>query len=156
MKNNLWMFSVLIKHFPMYVIGFMFNKILMALPAYISNVLFLNVVINHLISHKPVYILLIYLVGLLAFLILVDIYNGCFVHIWQPRANEKIKKMFYNNFKNAVSRFEISVYDDPDYYDNITYISQNIFNDSIAALSYICDIIAGIINIILILNLFLQ
>lgn len=154
MKNNLWMFSVLIKHFPMYVIGFMFNKILIALPAYISNVLFLNVVINHLISHKPVYILLIYIVGLLAFLILVDIYNGCFVHIWQPRANEKIKKMFYDNFKNAVSRFEISVYDDPDYYDNITYISQNIFNDSIAALSYVCDIIAGIINIILILNLF--
>ena len=154
MKNNLLMFGLLAKNFPCYVIGFMFNEILMALPAYVSNVLFLNIVINHLISNKPVHILFVYLVGLICFLVFADVYNGYFIHVWQPKADEKIKKMFYGDFRNIISSLDISVYDDPDYYDELTYVFKNIFNDSIAVLTYICNIIACVINIVLILNLF--
>lgn len=148
------MLFCLIKRFPMYVIGYFVNEILLALPSYVGNVLFLKYLMQALLEREPVYKMLSILGVTAAFLIVADVYVTWFTNKYKPSAEERIQKEFYYHIRNAVEKYELDVYDNPVFYDEITYINGNICKDSLALLSYVSKMTAGFINIILIINLF--
>lgn len=148
------MLFCLIKRFPMYVIGYFVNEILLALPSYVGNVLFLKYLMQALLEREPIYKMLSILGVTAAFLIVADVYVTWFTNKYKPSAEERIQKEFYYHIRNAVEKYELDVYDNPVFYDEITYINGNICKDSLALLSYVSKMIAGFINIILIINLF--
>ena len=154
--KNLKMALYLLKKFPKYVIGYFLNEILLELPQYVANVLFLKYLIQALTEQKSIYYLLFIVMALAGFLIVSDLYSSYFMNILQPCEEERINKKFYYNIRNAAECYELHVYDDPVFYDDMTYVSNNIVKDALASLSYISKIIAGFINVSLILGLFYE
>lgn len=146
----------LTKRFPMYVIAYFVNEILLALPSYVGNVLLLKYLMLALIEGVPISEMLIIMLGTALFLIAADIYGAWFADKYKPCAEDRVQREFYYHIRNAAEKCELNVYDDPAFYDDMTYINENIVKDSLALLSYVCKITAGLINILLIINLFYE
>ena len=154
--RTLWMMFYMIKQFPRYVIGYFTNEILLALPSYVGNVLFLKYLMQALLEREPIGKMLTILGMTAAFLIVADLYVTWFTNKYKPCVEERIQKEFYTHIRDAVEMYELDVYDNPVFYDEITYINKNICKDSLALLSYVSKMTAGIINIILIIQLFYE
>lgn len=150
----LWMVFYMIKRFPRYVIGYFTNEILLALPSYVGNVLFLKYLMQALIEREPIEKMLAILGTMAVFLIVADLYVAWFTNKYKPFAEEQIRRDFYIHVRDAVEGCELEVYDNPVFYDEITYINDNICKDSLALLAYISRMTAGFINIMLIIQLF--
>jgi len=143
-----------IKNFPGYVLFYFLNDILLTLPNYVGNVLFLKYIVQALLNNEPISRMLIILFLTAMFLILSDLYISWFMNKYKPCAEEKIQKKFYYNVRNAAEKYEFEVYDNPKFYDDMTYVNANIVKDSLALFSYGSKIVAELINILLIINLF--
>lgn len=150
----LWMVFYMIKRFPRYVIGYFANEILLALPSYVGNVLFLKYLMQALLERETIGKMLIILGTMAFFLIVADLYVAWFTNKYKPFAEEQIQREFYIHVRDAVEVCELEVYDNPVFYDEITYINDNICKDSLALLSYISKMTACFINIMLIIQLF--
>ena len=154
--NALRMLFYLLKRFPGYVVGYFVNEILLALPNYVGNVLMLKYLMQALLEGKPISEMLAILGGAAAFLIAADIYVTWFTNQYKPCAEESIQREFYYHIRNAIERHELDVYDSPAFYDEMTYINENICRDSLALLSHVSKMGAGLINILLIIRLFYE
>lgn len=146
----------MLHHFPIFVLGEMFFALLNALTAYIANVAFLQHMVSAMIEQRSVYEMIFGLVLFAVYQLMVDIYSTLYVNICKPKMNERINKWFYYDIKNAVKSHELYFYDNPAFYDDVTYVSSHIFGDAIASVSNVSRIISNLVNIILILSLFSQ
>lgn len=144
----------MLRHFPVYVLSELLFTLLIALTAYIANVLFLQYIVSAMIERRSIYEMLFVLALFAVYQILVDIYSAVYTNILKPKMNERINKWFYYDIKNAAESHELYVYDDPAYYDNMTYVSSHIFGDATASVSHISRIISNLVNIALILSMF--
>ena len=154
--ENFSMFIYMLHHFPFFVFSEFLFTLLNALTAYIANVVFLQYIVSAMIEQRSVYEMLFVLALFAAYQIVVDIYSTAYINIWKPKMNERISKWFYYDIKNAIESQELYVYDDPAFYDDMTYVSSHILNDATVSVSHISRIISSLVNIALILNLFSQ
>lgn len=150
------MLIYLIRRFPLYVIGYFVNEICFALPQYVGNVLFLKYLMRALLKKESISKMLLLLAGTAMFLIIADVYEAWFNGKYKFCEEERIHRAFYFQIRNAAQGQELDVYDNPGYYDDMTYVSENIVKDSLALLSYVSKMAAGVINIILIISLFYE
>ena len=150
------MLAFLFRRFPTYTLCYFLNEILLSLPQYVSNVLFLKYMVQAILDGEPISKMLVFLAGTGAFLIFADIYSAWFQGRYQPCAEETIQQTFFYYIKDAIGKQPLSAYDSSDFYDDIEYVSSHIVKDSLALLSYISGIIAALLNIILIVDLFYQ
>lgn len=150
------MLLYLTKRFPLYVICHFTDAVLAALPNFVGNVLLLKYLMRALLDKEPVSGMLAILAAVALFLIAADIYRAWFDNQYRPRAEERIRRAFYIDIRNAAAKCELSAYDDPAFYDDMTYIDRNILRDSLALLSHVSDMAAGLIDILLIINLFYE
>lgn len=140
----------------MYVFLFFINEILLALPAYVGNVLFLKYLMQVLLEGEPISGMLFLLGGTALFLIASDVYTAWFSGRYMSCAEERIRKDFYENVRDAAARHGLEVYDNPVFYDDMTYINNNIVKDSLELLLFVSKMTAGLINILLIVHLFYE
>lgn len=154
--NVLWMLFYLLRRYPAYVLYFFMNEILLALPGYVGNVLFLKYLMQALVEGESVSRMLLLLLGTTLFLMASDAYTAWFAGRYKPCAEERIQKDFYGSVRNAAARYGLERYDNPVFYDDMTYINENIYRDSIALLSYVSKMTASLINILLIVHLFFE
>lgn len=154
--KKLWMLVYFIRHYPAYVFFYFMNETLLVLPSYVGNVLFLKYLMQALLHGDSVYRMLLLLGGTAFFLIASDVYCAWFSGSYMPCAEERIRKDFDVQMKEAVTRCGLEVYDNPSFYDDMTYINDNIGKDSFTVLLCVSKITAGIINISLIIHLFYE
>ncbi len=151
---NFVFFFRMVKRFPIFVLGEMSSSIAISLPAYVANVLFLKYIISALTEKKPLIEVLI-AIGILAiFLIGTDLFISVYSNRWRPILLEQIKRWYYYDIRCTINCFDLYLYDNPSFYDDISFISSNIVDASIASVSFISRIVSNLINIILILGLF--
>lgn len=152
----LWILAFLFRRFPTYTLCYFLNEILLSLPQYVSNVLFLKYMVQAILDRAPISKMLVFLAGTGVFLIFADIYSAWFQTRYQPCAEETIQRTFFYYIKDSIGKQPLSAYDSSDFYDDIEYVSSHIVKDSLALLSYISGIMAALLNIVLIINLFYQ
>lgn len=158
-KINLYsilFFRYILKRFPEYVVGQLLYSASSHLPVYICNVVFLRFLISALLEHKPVGTMLGALLCLAIFLLVTDLFSSYYTNIWQPKLLEKIDRCFYKELKETVSGCALYHYDDPLFFDDITYVSSHFVQDVSTTASSVCDLVFGLLNISLVLGSFLQ
>ena len=160
MKNkrlkNFSMFLYMLRHFPTFVLGELLQALLSDLVTYISTVVFLKYIISAMVTKKVVYEMLIWLTVFALFQIGADLYRSFYGNIARPKLYEKIRRWFYYDLKNGIGNYELYVYDNPDFYDDMTYVSTHLVDDATASVSYISEIVSALVSIALILRLFSQ
>lgn len=156
MKNNFKLLRLLFGCAPLYFCGYFLSVLVMYLPQYLVNVLFLKFVLDAVTSGKPPLSLLPYLAAVGGFLMLSDLYCCYFNEVWEPKSKERIQMMFYRRLYEASERMELSRYDDPDFYSEYVFIQQNIMATADKVLSGVAQVFAGAVNVMLILQLFGQ
>lgn len=160
MKNkrlkNISMFIYMLRHFPAFVLGELLQELLSNFVTYIATVVFLKYVISAMVTNKPVHEMLIWLAFFALFQIMADMYRSFYGNIVRPKFYEKIRRWFYDDLKNVIGKYELYVYDNPDFYDDMTYVSLHLVDDATASVSYISGIASALVSIALILNLFSQ
>lgn len=156
MMKNFSMFIYMLRHFPAFVFGELSFTMLNNLTAYIGNVVFLKYIVSAMMEGRPIYEMLFVLALFAVYQVAVDIYSSFYSNIANPKLIEKINKWFYYDIRNAVEYYELYVYDDPVFFDDMTYVSSHIVTEATATVSYISKIISNLINIALILSLFSQ
>lgn len=156
MKNNLKLLRLLFRSSPLYCCGYCVNVLLLSLPQYLVSVLFLKYILDAVTAGKPPLSLLPFLVAVGAFLVLSDLYNCYFTQVWEPKAKEKLEMMFYNKLYTVSSGISLSYYDDPEFYSEYMFVQQNIMETVGKVMNGVAQIIAGTVNVILILRLFGQ
>ena len=156
MKNNLKLLRLLFRSSPLYCCGYCVNVLLLSLPQYLVSVLFLKYILDSVTAGKPPFSLLPFLAVVGAFLILSDIYSCYFTQVWEPKAKEKLEMEFYNKLYSVSSRISLSYYDDPKFYSEYIFVQQNIMGTVDKVMNGVAQIIAGTVNVILILRLFGQ
>lgn len=154
--KTIWMLLYFIRRYPVYVLCFFTNEILLSLPNYVGNVLFLKYLMKALLEGESASGMLFLLAGTALFLIAADIYAAWFSGKYMPCAEERIQKDFYHYIRNAAVGYGLEAYDDPAFYEDMTYINENICKDSLALLSFVSKMAAGLINILLIVHLFYE
>ena len=100
--------------------------------------------------------MLIWLAVFALFQIGADLYRSFYGNIARPKLYEKIRRWFYYDLKNGIGNYELYVYDNPDFYDDMTYVSTHLVDDATASVSYISEIVSALVSIALILRLFSQ
>ena len=156
MKNNLKLLRLLLRSSPLYCCGYCLNVLLLSLPQYLVSVLFLKYILDSVTAGKPPLSLLPFLAAVGAFLILSDLYSCYFTQVWEPKAKEKLEMMFYNKLYNVSSGIALSYYDDPEFYSEYIFVQQNIMETSGKVMNGVAQVVAGTVNVILILGLFGQ
>lgn len=156
MKNNLKLLRLLFRSSPLYCCGYCLNVLLLSLPQYLVSVLFLKYILDAVTAGKPPLSLLPFLAAVGAFLVLSDLYNCYFTQVWEPKAKEKLEMMFYNKLYTVSSGISLSYYDDPEFYSEYMFVQQNIMETVGKVMNGVAQIIAGTVNVILILQLFGQ
>lgn len=160
MKNkrlkNFSMFLYMLRHFPTFVLGELLQALLSDLVTYISTVVFLKYIISAMVTKKAVNEMLIWLAVFALFQIGADLYRSFYGNIARPKLYEKIRRWFYYDLKNGIGNYELYVYDNPDFYDDMTYVSTHLVDDATASVSYISEIVSALVSIALILRLFSQ
>ena len=160
MKNkrlkNFSMFLYMLRHFPTFVLGELLEALLSDLVTYISTVVFLKYIISAMVTKKAVNEMLIWLAVFALFQIGADLYRSFYGNIARPKLYEKIRRWFYYDLKNGIGNYELYVYDNPDFYDDMTYVSTHLVDDATASVSYISEIVSALVSIALILRLFSQ
>ena len=160
MKNkrlkNFSMFLYMLRHFPTFVLGELLEALLSDLVTYISTVVFLKYIISAMVTKKAVNEMLIWLAVFALFQIGADLYRSFYGNIARPKLYENIRRWFYYALKNGISNYELYVYDNPDFYDDMTYVSTHLVDDATASVSYISEIVSALVSIALILRLFSQ
>lgn len=156
MKNNLKLLRLLFRSSPLYCCGYCLNVLLLSLPQYLVSVLFLKYILDAVTAGKPPLSLLPFLAAVGAFLILSDLYSCYFSQVWEPKAKEKLEMMFYNKLYTVSSGISLSYYDDPEFYSEYMFVQQNIMETVGKVMNGVAQIIAGTVNVILILQLFGQ
>ena len=91
MGANLRMLFRLFRNNPLYVTGYFLNQILISLPAYLVNVLFLKTAIESISAGGDIGFLLLSFAVLALFLILSDLYGSYFSQIARPKADLSTK-----------------------------------------------------------------
>lgn len=152
--NIRWILFYFLKRYPVYVLCLFANEILLALPGYVGNVLFLKYMMQALEDGEPVSRMMLLLLGTFLFLLGSDVYTAWFAGRYKPCAEERIQKDFYGCVRNAAAQFGLERYDDPAFYDEMTYVNKNIYTDSRTVLLHAGKMTAGLINILLIVQLF--
>lgn len=154
--ETVWMLGYFLRRYPAYVLSFFTNEILLALPGFVGNVLFLKYMMRAVLLGEPVSRMLVLLGGTALFLILSDVYTAWFSGRYMPCAQERIQKDFYREVRDGAARYGLEKYDDPAFYDDMTYINENLCKDSLALLSFVSKMTAGLINILLVVRLFYE
>lgn len=144
----------LVRRYPTYVFCVFTNEVLLALPSYVGNVLFLKYLVQMLLDGEPLSGMLLLLGGTALFLVSSDCYTAWFSARYVACAEEHIRKDFYGHVRNAAARYGLEVYDNPDFYNDMTYINNHIAGDSLALLTLVSKMTAGLINVLLIVRLF--
>lgn len=144
----------MLHHFPAFVLSELLFTLLNALTPYIANVVFLQYIVSAMIEQRSIYEMLFVLALFAVYQIVADIYSTVYVNMWKPKMNERINKWFYYEIKNAAESQELYVYDNPAFYDDMTYVSSHISGDATASVSHISRIISNLVNIALILSMF--
>ena len=147
MKNkrlkNFSMFLYMLRHFPTFVLGELLEALLSDLVTYISTVVFLKYIISAMVTKKAVNEMLIWLAVFALFQIGADLYRSFYGNIARPKLYEKIRRWFYYDLKNGIGNYELYVYDNPDFYDDMTYVSTHLVDDATASVSYISEIVSA-------------
>ena len=156
MKNNLKLLRLLFRSSPLYCCGYCLNALLLSLPQYLVSVLFLKYILDAVTAGKPPLSLLPFLAAVGALLVLSDLYSCYFTQVWEPKAKEKLEMMFYNKLYTVSSGISLSYYDDPEFYSEYMFVQQNIMETVGKVMNGVAQIIAGTVNVILILRLFGQ
>ena len=154
--ETLWMLWYFLRRYPVYVLSFFANEILLALPGFVGNVLFLKYMMRALFQGEPVSRMLCLLGGTALFLILSDVYTAWFSGRYMPCAQERIQKDFYREVRDGAAQYGLEKYDNPAFYDDMTYINENLCKDSLSLLSFVSKMMAGLINILLVVRLFYE
>ena len=154
--KTLWMLIYLTKRFPRYVFGHFISEILTALPQYVANVLFLKYLMEAILEERSLNKMLAIFAGTALFLIVADVYNAWFLHKIKPYEENRIQREFYIEIKTTAEQQDLDVYDNPNFYDQMTYVSEHIFKDTLTLLSHVSKITASAINIALVINLFYE
>lgn len=154
--KTLWMLFYFMRRYPIYVFCFFMNELLLVLPSYVGNVLFLKYLMQALQDRENVSEMLLLLCETVLFLVAADVYTAWFSSRYKPCTEECIQKDFYDQIKNAAMRYGLEAYDDPAFYNDMTYINENICKDSPALLLYVSKMVAALINILLIVRLFYE
>lgn len=154
--KNISMFIYMLSHFPAFVLGELLQELLSYLVTYISTVVFLKYIISAMVTNKSVHEMLIWLAIFALFQIVADMYRSFYINIARPKLYEKIRRWFYDDLKNVIGKYELYVYDNPDFYDDMTYVSSHLVDDATASVLYISGIASALMSIALILNLFSQ
>jgi len=154
--KTLWMLIYLTKRFPRYVFGHFISEILTALPQYVANVLFLKYLMEAILEERSLNKMLAIFAGTALFLIVADVYNAWFSHKIKPYEENRIQREFYIEIKTTAEKQDLDVYDNPDFYDQMTYVSEHIFKDTLTLLSHVSKIAASALNIALVINLFYE
>lgn len=154
--KTLWMLFYFIKRYPVYVLCVFMNEVLLALPGYVGNVLFLKYLMQMLLDGEPIFRMLFLLGGTALFLIASDVYTAWFSARYMPCAEERIQKDFYRHVRKAAAQYGLEAYDNPAFYNDMTYINDNIGKDSLGLLLLVSKMTAGLINVLLIVHLFYE
>ncbi len=147
-------FLYILKRFPGYVAGRMLYAASSHLPVYICNVIFLKFLISALLEKKTMGCMLGALLCLAVFLLATDLFSSYYSNILQPKQAEKIGQYFYQELKTIAGKQELYRYDDPSFFDDMTYISKHFIQDVSATVSSVSDLLFGLLNIILVLGTF--
>ncbi len=150
----LWMLCYFMRQYPVYVVCVFVNELLMALPNYIGNVLFLKYLMQMILNRDSISRMLLLLGGTALFLIASDFYTAWFSAGYVSYAEERIRKDFYEHVKNAAAYCELTTYDDVEFHNEMTYINNNIANDAFSLLTTVSKMTAELINVLLIVHLF--
>ena len=154
MRENLKMLAILFRHVPFYTCTYFLNELIVALPLYVCNVLFLKVIIDSVLKGQQYHIILYYLIGLACYLIVSDALSSFFNQYIKPKAEDEINRIFYKSIFDITLLTDLSKYDDPEFYSKFLFVSQNITLSAKSVLSNYSQILAGIVNSVLVFGLF--
>lgn len=153
MRANMRMLFRLFRNNPLYVSGYFLNQILISLPSYLVNVLFLKTAIESISVGGDVRVLSLYFAVLALFLILSDLYGSWFSQIAQPKANENYSAMFSDQLKQAAGNTALSGYDDPVFYNDFSFLTEHVLSIADTILDNLSKMVAGILNLCLTLSM---
>lgn len=141
---------------PFYVAAFFMNIFLDSMCAYVGNVLFMKVAMEQIASGEHLEYLFVYLLLLAVFLAGTDIYCSFFAQVTEPKGTEKMNKIFYKYIRDIASAQEFYRYDDPGFYEELSFLAENMADTARSVLQNICAVAARLANVLLIMNLFSQ
>lgn len=151
MFSNLYIIKKLFIVSPGFVFAYFLKALFSQLPSYVCNVLFLKIVLNALeqgdaLSKIPYALLL-----LACFLILVDFYQAYFSEYLQPMADLKFERYFFTQLFQKSQKISMLYFDNPEYYNKLIFSSGSIVQSAKNSLVLLCDAVACVVNIILVL-----
>jgi len=143
----------LFRNNPLYVSGYFLNQILISLPSYLVNVLFLKTAVESISAGGDIRLLALYFAVLALFLILSDLYGSYFSQIAQPRADEKYSAMFSGQLRQAAGNAPMSSYDDPVFFNDFSFLTEHVLSIADTILDNLSKMAAGILNLCLTLGM---
>ena len=151
MFSNLYIIKKLFIVSPGFVFAYFLKALFSQLPSYVCNVLFLKIVLNALeqgdaLSKIPYALLL-----LACFLILVDFYQAYFSEYLQPMADLKYERYVFTQLFQKSQKISMLYFDNPEYYNKLIFSSGSIVQSAKNSLVLLCDAVACVVNIILVL-----
>lgn len=156
MKNFIVLLKLLFRHMPFYVAAFFMNIFLESMCAYVGNVLFMKVAMEQIAAGEHLEYLFVYLFTLAVFLVGTDMYCSFFAQVIEPKGTEKMNKIFYSYIRDMASAQEFYRYDDAGFYEELSFLAENMADTARSVLQNICAVAASLANVFLIINLFSQ
>ena len=118
LKNHLFMWKLLFKTCPGYMIYFLYDGFRYQGVIFIEHVLGINYVLKCAEFHEPFKKAFIYIGVILLVNILQIIPDGFFIHGWSFRAKPKLYKALKEKMYAKAAEIDLSCYDDPKYYND--------------------------------------
>lgn len=156
MKNYIVLLKLLFWHMPFYVAAFFMNIFLASMCAYVGNVLFMKAAMEQIAAGEHLEYLFVYLLILAVFLVGTDMYCSFFAQVTEPKGTEKMNKIFYQYIRDIASAQEFYRYDDAGFYEELSFLAENMADTARSVLQNICAVAARLANVLLIINLFSQ
>ncbi len=139
---------------PAYVIGYFINSVLAISPIYLCNVYFLKLIIDKVTAGDKLGDIIPVLILVFLYRALSDAYNAWYLKYFKPMAVDKLTAYFSGKIRTAIIQKELYLYDNPEYHNEVEYITSNTEDTHISVLANVADMCAYIINMVLIINLF--